>query len=56
MKNKKHYNSFHPKLGFFLHLDHVLEWLEAEPSYYDTVRESQVTLLMIVMKQILSSL
>jgi len=29
LKNKKHYNSFHPKLGFFLHLDDVLEWFEA---------------------------
>ncbi|KDR81553.1 hypothetical protein GALMADRAFT_59127 [Galerina marginata CBS 339.88] len=34
MKNKKHYNSFHPKLGFFLHIDDVLSWFEAEPSYY----------------------
>jgi Scavenger mRNA decapping enzyme C-term binding len=50
MKNKKHYNSFHPKLGFFLHLDDVLEWLDAEPSYYDTVSDSQVTILMIVVQ------
>ncbi|KXN82061.1 Aprataxin [Leucoagaricus sp. SymC.cos] len=34
MKNKKHYNSFHPKLGFFLHIDEVLAWFEAVPSYY----------------------
>ncbi|KAL8281116.1 hypothetical protein RQP46_006474 [Phenoliferia psychrophenolica] len=25
LKNKKHYNSFHPKLGFFLHLDDVID-------------------------------
>jgi aprataxin len=37
MKTKKHYNSFHPKHGFFLHLDDVLSWLDAEPSYYQTV-------------------
>ncbi|GAA5886069.1 hypothetical protein JCM6882_004252 [Rhodosporidiobolus microsporus] len=29
LKNKKHYNSFHPKLGFFLHLDEVLEEVES---------------------------
>ncbi|KAG2130410.1 uncharacterized protein EDB93DRAFT_81904 [Suillus bovinus] len=34
MKMKKHYNSFHPSLGFFLHLKDVLSWFDAEPSYY----------------------
>jgi len=38
MKHKKHYNSFHPKLGFFLHIDDVLSWFDAEPSYYSSVR------------------
>ena len=38
LKNKKHYNSFHPKRGFFLHLDDVLSWFDATPSYYKTVR------------------
>jgi len=38
MKNKKHYNSFHPKHGFFLHMDDVLSWFDAEPSYFKTVR------------------
>lgn len=33
MKKKKHYNSFHPKHGFFLHLDDVLSWLDTESSY-----------------------
>ncbi|EJD02366.1 uncharacterized protein FOMMEDRAFT_109677 [Fomitiporia mediterranea MF3/22] len=28
LKTKKHYNSFHPKLGFFLHLDDVLSWFD----------------------------
>jgi len=28
LKNKKHYNSFHPSLGFFLHLDDVLSWFD----------------------------
>lgn len=37
MKNKKHYNSFHPSLGFFLHIDDVLSWFEAEPSYFSRV-------------------
>lgn len=34
MKLKKHYNSFHPNLGFFLHLKDVLSWFDAVPSYY----------------------
>ncbi|KAG5643623.1 hypothetical protein DXG03_000590 [Asterophora parasitica] len=37
MKHKKHYNSFHPKLGFFLHMDEVLSWLDAEDSYFTTM-------------------
>lgn len=37
MKVKKHYNSFHPKLGFFQHLDEVLSWFDAEPGYFKTV-------------------
>lgn len=37
LKNKKHYNSFHPKRGFFLHLDDVLSWFDATPSYYETM-------------------
>ncbi|KIJ69241.1 hypothetical protein HYDPIDRAFT_80835 [Hydnomerulius pinastri MD-312] len=39
MKHKKHYNSFHPKLGFFLHLNDVLSWFDAEPSYYKTMSQ-----------------
>lgn len=30
LKTKKHYNSFHPKLGFFLHLSDVLSWFEQD--------------------------
>ncbi|KAH7924591.1 HIT-like protein [Leucogyrophana mollusca] len=37
MKLKKHYNSFHPKLGFFLHLSDVLSWFDAEPSFFETM-------------------
>ncbi|KAF8654179.1 hypothetical protein AX16_003708 [Volvariella volvacea WC 439] len=37
LKNKRHYNSFHPKLGFFIHLTDVLEWFDAEPSYYTSI-------------------
>jgi len=32
LKNKKHYNSFHPKLGFFIHFDEVLSWFEGSVS------------------------
>ena len=28
LKTKKHYNSFHPSLGFFLLLDDVLSWFD----------------------------
>jgi aprataxin len=36
MKTKKHYNSFQPKLGFFLHLDDVIEeWCDNE---YDSFK------------------
>jgi aprataxin len=45
MKNKKHYNSFHPKLGFFLDVDEVLSWFDAEPSYYQHVRLSSTAYL-----------
>jgi hypothetical protein len=38
LKNKKHYNSFHPKLGFFLHLDDVLEWFDGVDSHYQMVK------------------
>ncbi|KAJ7097980.1 HIT-like domain-containing protein, partial [Mycena belliarum] len=37
MKNKKHYNSFHPKLGFFLDIDEVMSWFDADSSYYSTM-------------------
>ncbi|KAF4608416.1 GTPase activating protein [Pleurotus pulmonarius] len=38
LKHKKHYNSFHPKLGFFLHLDEVLSWFDTESdSYFATM-------------------
>ncbi|KAG9318716.1 HIT-like domain-containing protein [Chiua virens] len=39
MKHKKHYNSFHPKLGFFLHLDDVLSWFDADPSYFERMSQ-----------------
>ena len=38
MKLKKHYNSFHPSHGFFLSLEEVRGWLDAEPSYFETVK------------------
>ncbi|KAI0748162.1 hypothetical protein C8Q80DRAFT_1170487 [Daedaleopsis nitida] len=36
MKGKKHLNSFHPKRGFFLHLDEVLSWFgpDIEPTWF----------------------
>ena len=37
MKHKKHYNSYHPHLGFFLHLHEVLSWFDEEPSYFERV-------------------
>ncbi|PVF98908.1 hypothetical protein CPB86DRAFT_704435 [Serendipita vermifera] len=43
LKNKKHYNSFHPDLGFFLHLDTVIEWFEGEDSYYQRMAQLPVS-------------
>jgi len=40
MKNKKHYNSFHPKLGFFLHIQEVLEWFDAEPTFFSSTAKA----------------
>ena len=37
LKNKKHYNSFHPSHGFFLHLDDVLSWFELPDDEYRVV-------------------
>ncbi|KAF7294986.1 HIT domain-containing protein [Mycena indigotica] len=37
LKVKKHYNSFHPSLGFFLPVDDVLSWFDAEPSYFTSM-------------------
>ncbi|TFY55641.1 hypothetical protein EVJ58_g8119 [Rhodofomes roseus] len=39
MKNKKHYNSFHPARGFFIPLSDVQEWVEAEPSYFAMISQ-----------------
>ncbi|KAG6850541.1 hypothetical protein H0H93_012157 [Arthromyces matolae] len=39
MKSKKHYNSFHPKLGFFLDIDEVLSWFDAEDSFFKNQAE-----------------
>lgn len=39
MKNKKHYNSFHPTRGFFLHLEDVLSWFTSTPSYFDSMKK-----------------
>lgn len=38
-KTKKHMNSFHPKMGFFLDIDEVLRWFEPdiEPSWFAMV-------------------
>ncbi|GAA5950751.1 hypothetical protein JCM3765_000596 [Sporobolomyces pararoseus] len=33
LKNKKHWNSFHPTLGFFLHLDEVIKQVESNGTY-----------------------
>ena len=37
MKKKKHYNSFHPKLGFFLDINDVLSWFDGDESYFTSV-------------------
>ncbi len=39
MRSKKHLNSFHPTLGFFIHLDDVLSWFgpDIEPTWFAIV-------------------
>ncbi|KAH7889447.1 HIT-like domain-containing protein [Phlebopus sp. FC_14] len=54
MKHKKHYNSFHPELGFFLHLDDVLAWFDAVPSYFKTVSQLKNSEYEPLLKQNLS--
>ncbi|TBU65786.1 HIT-like domain-containing protein [Dichomitus squalens] len=36
MRSKKHLNSFHPTVGFFIHLDDVLSWFDpgVEPTWF----------------------
>ncbi|KAJ7709962.1 HIT-like domain-containing protein [Mycena rosella] len=54
MKNKKHYNSFHPKLGFFLDIDEVLSWFDADPSYYSTMAKLDAKHYELMLKEDLS--
>ncbi|KAI0079891.1 HIT-like protein [Panus rudis PR-1116 ss-1] len=54
MKHKKHYNSFHPKLGFFQDIDEVLSWFDAEPSYYASVTKLEKSRYEALLKSDLS--
>jgi len=52
MKNKKHYNSFHPKLGFFLDIQQVLEWFDADPTFFsNTVKTLKPTKYEPILKE-----
>ncbi|KAJ7582769.1 HIT-like domain-containing protein [Mycena floridula] len=51
MKHKKHYNSFHPSIGFFLDIDDVLSWFDAEPSYFDTMAKLETRQYEKLLKQ-----
>jgi len=52
MKNKKHYNSFHPKLGFFLDIQEILEWFDAEPTFFsDMVKTLKPTKYEPILKE-----
>ncbi|KAF9457176.1 HIT-like domain-containing protein [Collybia nuda] len=51
MKLKKHYNSFHPKLGFFLDIDAVLTWFDAEPSYFEGVSKLEAKAYEAILKE-----
>ncbi len=39
LKNKKHYNSFHPSLGFFLHLNDVIAEVESGRAETKSIKE-----------------
>lgn len=45
LKHKKHYNSFHPKLGFFLHVDDVLSWFEGDNASFDNEVTNHLSLV-----------
>jgi len=51
MKLKKHYNSFHPSRGFFLPLEDVRGWLDAEPSYFETMRDLKASVYEPLLKE-----
>lgn len=38
LKNKKHYNSFNPNLGFFLDIDEVIDWYNLPDKEFKKVR------------------
>lgn len=40
LNNRKHYNSFHPTLGFFLDLDEVLDWYNLPDAEFKKVRQT----------------
>ncbi|KAK2466969.1 hypothetical protein APHAL10511_001227 [Amanita phalloides] len=54
MKNKKHYNSFHPKLRFFLDIDTVISWFDATPSFRTSVMGRSQTMYDKMLKEPLS--
>ncbi|KAF8628452.1 hypothetical protein AX15_003967 [Amanita polypyramis BW_CC] len=51
MKNKKHYNSFHPKLGFFLDIDTVISWFDATQSSRNSMVNTKPTRFGRVLKE-----
>ncbi|KAF8636729.1 hypothetical protein AX17_003532 [Amanita inopinata Kibby_2008] len=53
-KNKKHYNSFHPNLGFFLDIDLVISWLTAAPSFNVPILNTSVAVYEKLLKEPLS--
>ncbi|EIN07393.1 HIT-like protein, partial [Punctularia strigosozonata HHB-11173 SS5] len=54
MKNKRHYNSFHPTRGFFLHLDEVLSWFDSDDSSFATMSALDPTRYESLLKEDLS--
>jgi len=54
MKIKKHYNSFHPKLGFFLDIDEVLSWFDADPGFFSSMAKLKASEYEPILKEDLS--
>ncbi|PPR03537.1 hypothetical protein CVT24_007023 [Panaeolus cyanescens] len=53
LKKKKHYNTFHPNLGFFIHVEEVLEWFDTDETFFQKKIRSLATLHPILKQELI---